>query len=124
MANSEVDKIRDLKLRKDEEEKKVENRKEEKLKKEARVVELDGEIKNLIAQNEQHHELDEEVELKKLREQLDELQIQSDDQRDKLEMHRAKHQSLKNEYNSVESTVAKCNAEIKEKEAQITDAQT
>jgi hypothetical protein len=52
MANSEVDKIRDLKLRKDEEEKKVENRKEEKLKKEARVVELDGEIKNLIAQNE------------------------------------------------------------------------
>ena len=33
MANNEVDKIRDLKLRKDEEEKKVENRKEEKLKK-------------------------------------------------------------------------------------------
>jgi hypothetical protein len=41
MANNEVDKIRDLKVRKDEEEKKVENRKEEKLKKEARVLELD-----------------------------------------------------------------------------------
>lgn len=52
MANNEVDKIRDLKLRKDEEEKKVENRKEEKLKKEARVIELDAEIKNLIATNE------------------------------------------------------------------------
>jgi hypothetical protein len=64
MANNEVDKIRDLKLRKDEEEKKVENRKEEKLKKEARVIELDAEIKNLIATNEQHHELPEETELK------------------------------------------------------------
>jgi len=73
MANNEVDKIRDLKLRKDEEEKKVENRKEEKLKKEARVIELDQEIKELIAHNEQHHELPEEVELKALREKLDEL---------------------------------------------------
>ena len=33
MANNEVDKIRDLKMRKDEEEKKVENRKEEKVRK-------------------------------------------------------------------------------------------
>ena len=36
MANNEVDKIRDLKMRKDDEEKKVETRKEEKVRKEAR----------------------------------------------------------------------------------------
>jgi hypothetical protein len=40
MANNEVDKIRDLKMRKDDEEKKVENRKEEKVRKEARELEL------------------------------------------------------------------------------------
>ena len=40
MANNEVDKIRDLKMRKDDEEKKVENRKEEKVRMEARELEL------------------------------------------------------------------------------------
>ena len=48
MANNEVDKIRELKVRKDEEEKKVDHRKEEKLKKEGRIIELDQEIKELI----------------------------------------------------------------------------
>jgi hypothetical protein len=51
MANNEVDKIRDLKLRKDDEEKKVENRKEERVKKQAAVLELEQEIKELIDYN-------------------------------------------------------------------------
>lgn len=68
MANNEVDKIRDLKLRKDDEEKKVENRKEEKIRKQAREAELDGEILELIKHNKQHHELPEEQTLKELRE--------------------------------------------------------
>jgi hypothetical protein len=48
MANNEVDKIRDLKLRKDEEEKKLEARKDENIKKGLRESELEGEITDLI----------------------------------------------------------------------------
>ena len=55
-------------MRKDDEEKKVENRKEEKIKKEARVGELEKEIEELVEYNKQHHELPEEVQLKELRE--------------------------------------------------------
>ena len=67
MANNEVDKIRDMKLRKDEEEKKLEARKEENIRKEQRCSEIDGEISDLIEYSKQHHELPEEIELKQLR---------------------------------------------------------
>ena len=95
MANNEVDKIRDLKMRKDEEEKKVENRKEEEVKKKARVTELEGEIKALIDYNKQHHELPEEVELKKLRDRYDLLMIKREEQQETIDVHRTTHQQLK-----------------------------
>jgi len=75
MANNEVDKIRDLKQRKDEEEKKVDSRKDERIKKEEKVVILQNEIKDLIKHNQQHHELAEEKQLKELRDQWEALTI-------------------------------------------------
>ena len=91
MANNEVDKIRDLKMRKDEEEKKVENRKEEEVKKKARVSELENEIKDLVEYNKQHHELPEEVELKKLRERYDLLMIKREEQQEQIDVHVTHH---------------------------------
>jgi hypothetical protein len=51
MANNEVDKIRELTAKKDEEEGKVANRRAEKIQKEAQVVQLKQEIKVLEAQS-------------------------------------------------------------------------
>jgi hypothetical protein len=44
----------------------------------------------LIKNNQQHHELPEEVELKDLKEQLEALTIQAEDQQEKKELHRAR----------------------------------
>jgi len=44
MANTEVDKIRDLKMRTEDEEYKIDNRKEERVRKEAHVTELSKEL--------------------------------------------------------------------------------
>ena len=119
MSNTEVDKIRDLKMRKDEEEHKVDNRKDEKVRKDAQVQVLQGELQELIQFNKQHHELPEEAELSRLRLQYEELMMQREEQTDKLEMHKAKNDDLKDAEKSQEAVTTTLNNEICESNEKI-----
>jgi len=73
----------------------------------------------LVEYNKQHHELDEERQLKDLREQYDEMMIQREEQQEQLDLHRGKNSLLKEDERNVDATITRANDEIKDSNERI-----
>ena len=94
MANNEADKIEELKRRVEEESTKVAAKREEEEDKRASIASLQFEIAALNKKASEAHELPEEVTLKALRKEMDELTKQREDQQTRMETQRARQDQL------------------------------
>jgi len=89
MAQNEVDKIAGLKQKVDEENIKVNSRKEDEKQKMARIAELKEKIEELKKQASMQHELEEDRVLRQKQDQYDELEKLYDEKLEKLAIYKA-----------------------------------
>jgi len=94
MANNEADKIEELKRRVEEDTLKVAQKKEDEEVKRQKISLQQAEIEALDKKASEAHELEEEITLKTLRSESDELQKQREEQIAKIEAQKTRHAEL------------------------------
>jgi len=94
MANNEADKIEELKRRVEEDTLKVAQKKEDEEVKRQKIALQQAEIEALDKKASEAHELEEEITLKTLRSESDELQKQREEQIAKIEAQKTRHAEL------------------------------